>query len=145
MSCRTKPITASALACVLTLSSCLAACRSSRAPARADAPAPSIATDEELRGDAEVESRLEVLDPRMLPTGKGRTLSFSLRNKSSSREDFLLAIEWYDHAGRPVATARRAWSPVTLEPGAIRDVEITVPVPEAESWRWHAIRHDTVR
>jgi uncharacterized protein YcfL len=101
--------------------------------------------DGEVRGDPELEARLEVLDPSIRETGAGRFLRFELHNKSAAAERLSYAIEWFDRQGIPVSSPRLVWNPLVLEAGSLNQVEVRVPVPEAESWRWHAVHTDSVR
>lgn len=92
-----------------------------------------------LAGDPEIENRLETLALRTVHAGKQRSLEFEIRNKSSEKQSFAWALEWYDRAGRRIGAATTAWTPMTLDPRASRAVKAPMP-PEAESSRLRAIR-----
>jgi hypothetical protein len=130
-------------ACALLLAISIGACKAGP-KVQGDAAQVSAAAGE-LRGDPDLEARLEVLDPSIRDSGTGRVLGFELRSKSAAVERLCYAIEWFDRRGAPVASNRFMWTPLVLEAGASNRVEVSVPVPEAESWRWHAVRADSAR
>jgi hypothetical protein len=115
----------------------LASCRSQPNASVPGAPVP-ISAQEELRGDHELERALALLEPRIREDSSGRVLEFQLENTSGEPRQLFIAVEWFDRGGRPVAAARRVWTPVELDAHGRRAVTIPVPVPEAVSWRWHA-------
>jgi hypothetical protein len=115
----------------------LPACRSagsSHGPS--GTPDPAI----ELPGDAAIEQDLETLDVRMAGPADARILEFNLRNKSSAKLPFAWTIEWYDRAGVRIAGSARAWTSMTLDAGASRAFQVSVPSPDASSWRLRAVR-----
>ena len=121
------------------------ACASGRRGGADDARPVPIAAEAAVSGDPRIEGGLALLDPRIVDSAGGRTLAFELRNTTDRAQTFLYAIEWFDRGGRPVDAARRAWLPLTIEPASARAIEVRVPVPEAESWRWHAIDPESIR
>jgi len=125
------------LAATLLLPLPLQACRSADAANNAPRdPDPMI----ELQGDPDLEDDLETLDVRTSGSAGSGLLEFGLRNKSSSTVRFSYAVEWYDRAGVRIPGSARSWTPMTLEAGATRPVQIPMPSLEAISWRLRAVR-----
>jgi uncharacterized protein YcfL len=121
----------------LVLGLSLPACRSSSAePSSHPTPDPM----HPLAGDPGVETELETVDVRMSDSGEGRVLDFGLRNKSKSKLSFAWTLEWYDSAGVRIAGSARAWTSMTLDAGATRPIQVSVPTPNATSWRLRAVR-----
>jgi hypothetical protein len=98
-----------------------------------------------LHGDPGLEAGLALLDPRIRESASGRVLVFQLANNTGEPQRLFLAIDWFDRQGRPAGAARRAWVPISIDARASQEVVIQVPVPEAETWRWHATTHPRVR
>lgn len=114
----------------------LAGCGSTRKGPGAGDP---ISATGGLAGDPEMESQLETLELRTVGEGSDRRLEFTLRNKSSRRQTFAWALEWYDRSDTCIGAASTSWTPMTLDAGAVRQVKVPMP-PEARSSRLRAIR-----
>lgn len=88
-----------------------------------------------LDSDAELEAKLELLDPRTVQRGEGRQLELALHNKTSQRLQFQITIDWFDAKGLPVALAPVGWRPLQIDARATLPL-IFEPMPtDARGWR----------
>jgi hypothetical protein len=94
----------------------------------------------ELRGDPDVEARLESSGAITSRAGEGTVLRMTIANKSHSTLAFAWSVEWFDRSGKLVAVPAQPWTPMVLAPGASRPIEIPVPTPDATWWRLRAVR-----
>lgn len=126
----------------LTLPACSSAGRNAKKSAAESAVVSSAG---EIEGDPQVEAQLEMLDPRPQMAGKSKVLVFDLHNKSTEKQSFAYAIDWYDRAGKRIGTDRKAWTALTLAGGATLSLRVPMPSQAAESWRLCAVRPDEIR
>lgn len=106
---------------VLTLILALAACRSTND--RSDAV------------DANVESKLVQLDPRIVGTGSARAVEFTLQNTSERSVACAFTVDWIDAHGAHVPLSSTAWQRVELDARASQSVRVAPMPAEAMSWR----------
>ncbi len=89
--------------------------------------------------DRSVESFLaQVLRSSEIVDGR-RVVALDLCNSSARTLSFAYGVEWLDRAGRSVVDLEGSWTPMVLEAGERRQVELRAPSPAADSWVLQAV------